>query len=93
MNVLAGHCLGTRLLETEATMYSEMAKAHPSLERGMVWCRTCGRSERIDSAACLRSGWPICHGETMTIDHPSTWIEIKDGPHRIELTGDGECNG
>lgn len=66
-------------------MYSEMAKAHPSLERGMVWCRTCGRSERIDSAACLRSGWPICHGETMTIDHPSTWIEIKDGPHRIEL--------
>lgn len=73
--------MAERIVET--AMYSKMAKAHPSLERGMVWCRTCGRSERVDSADCLRNGWPTCcHGHTMTIDHPSTW---RDSP-----TGDGE---
>jgi hypothetical protein len=39
--------------------------------RGMVWCRTCGRSERVDAAECLSSGWPTCCGYTMTIDSPA----------------------
>jgi hypothetical protein len=24
----------------------------------------------VDSAECMRIGWPKCHGETMTIDSP-----------------------
>lgn len=58
-------------------MYKEMANSHPKLQRGMVWCRTCKRSLKVDSAECLRSGWPECHGETMTIDPPDEW-EKKD---------------
>jgi len=54
-------------------MFREMAKSHPSLERGMVWCKKCGNKLKVDSADCLRSGWPKCCGYTMTIDHPSTW--------------------
>jgi len=53
--------------------YHPLAESHPSLRRGVVWCRTCGRSQKVDSAECLRSGWPECHGYTMTIDHPDTW--------------------
>lgn len=42
----------------------------PALARGQVWCRTCGATRKVDSAECLRSGWPLCCGETMTIDDP-----------------------
>lgn len=42
----------------------------PQLRRGMVWCRTCGRSHRVNSADALRHGWPKCHGFAMTIDSP-----------------------
>jgi hypothetical protein len=41
----------------------------PHLNR--VWCRTCGRSEQIDPAACLAHGWPKCCNATMTIDQPA----------------------
>jgi hypothetical protein len=51
--------------------YTKLAEAHPSLSRGMVWCRKCGRSEKVDGADCLRNGWPKCCGQTMTIDAPS----------------------
>lgn len=51
-------------------LYDEMAKSHPKLERGQVWCRTCGGTKKVDSAECLRRGWPKCCGETMTIDGP-----------------------
>ena len=54
-------------------MYDTLAKSHPSLERGQVWCKTCGRSEKVDSAHCLKKGWPECCGYTMTIDHPDSW--------------------
>ncbi len=53
--------------------HQKLADSHPSLQRGKVWCRTCRREESVDSAECLRSGWPKCHGYTMTIDHPETW--------------------
>lgn len=42
----------------------------PQLRRGMVWCITCGRSEKVDSGECLQNGWPTCCGHTMTIDSP-----------------------
>ena len=53
--------------------YKELATVHTSLQRGKVWCRTCLREQKVDSAACLQYGWPKCHGHTMTIDHPETW--------------------
>jgi len=56
-------------------MYEQMAKSHPSLEWGKVWCKKCGYEARVNSAECLRRGWPKCCGETMTIDHPSTWVQ------------------
>ena len=61
-----------------------------ALKRGMVWCRTCGRSQSVDSADCLQHGWPKCCGCTMTIDHPATWptdARVTDRPTNIP---DGE---
>lgn len=50
--------------------YSTMSKAHPKLERGQVWCRSCGSTRLVDSSLCLQIGWPKCCGYTMTIDAP-----------------------
>jgi Zn finger protein HypA/HybF involved in hydrogenase expression len=47
-----------------------IAGAVPQLARGRVWCRQCGFTMTVDSAECMRIGWPKCHGETMTIDSP-----------------------
>ena len=52
------------------SLYDRLANSHPSLTRGMVWCRECGRSMRVDSAYALGNGWPKCCGYTMTIDSP-----------------------
>lgn len=51
-------------------LHEKMARSHPSLERGRVWCTECGASRRVDSAEAMRSGWPLCCGYTMTIDSP-----------------------
>lgn len=51
-------------------LYRGMAESHPSLRRGQVWCRSCGGTQKVDSADCLRNGWPKCCGHTMTIDAP-----------------------
>lgn len=50
--------------------YEAIAKCHPKLTRGMVWCTVCGRSQKVEPAACLQSGWPKCCSYTMTIDSP-----------------------
>lgn len=42
----------------------------PQLRRGTVWCYSCGKSQQVNSANCLRSGWPTCCGQTMSIDSP-----------------------
>lgn len=49
---------------------SDLAACIPQLRRGEVWCRKCGAHDYVDSAWCLRQGWPVCCGETMTIDSP-----------------------
>jgi len=59
-------------------LYDTLADCDPKLKRGIVWCRTCGRSQQVDSAKCFRSGWPKCCGETMTIDSP----EERDVEHK-----------
>ena len=62
------------------TLHETLAKSHPSIKRGKVWCKTCGREQKVEAAHCLRHGWPTCcKGYTMTIDHPSTWREQDDG--------------
>ena len=37
----------------------------PSL--GKVWCSRCGKGLRVNAAACLVVGWPVCHGAKMTV--------------------------
>ena len=51
-------------------LHGTIAKSHPKLERGRVWCTECGRSQAVNPAECLRHGWPKCCGYTMTIDSP-----------------------
>jgi hypothetical protein len=51
-------------------LYEKPKACHPTLARGQVWCRTCGATLRVDSAECLRLGWPRCCGYTMTLDAP-----------------------
>lgn len=51
-------------------IYADAVAAVPQLQRGMVWCTKCGRSEKVNSAGCLARGWPTCCGYTMTIDSP-----------------------
>ena len=68
-------------LRTETDMQA-LAQVHPSLARGMVWCRTCGSSRRVDSSHALRHGWPKCCGYTMTIDSPEE--QIRRTPAQLE---------
>ena len=48
-------------------LYRMLADSHPSLQAGIVHCRTCGVELGVDSAKCLREGWPVCCGETMRL--------------------------
>ena len=52
-------------------MHEAIAKSHPKLERGQVWCTVCSRSESVKAAGALQHGWPKCCGYTMTIDSPA----------------------
>lgn len=58
-------------------IHERIAADVPQIARGKVWCRTCGREQSVNGAECLRSGWPKCHGATMSIDPPSE----EDNPH------------
>lgn len=58
-----------RLVEGQS-LHDRLAVSHPSLTRGRVWRRSCGASQRVDSAKALRTGWPKCCSYTMTIDSP-----------------------
>lgn len=42
----------------------------PQLKRGLVWCQSCTITKEINPELCLRTGWPKCCGQTMTIDSP-----------------------
>lgn len=68
-NIIAGRfALGPG--EPPAGIYLSMATADSKLQRGQVWCHKCGRTQRVNSSECLRSGWPECCGQTMSIDSP-----------------------
>ncbi len=51
-------------------LHQTLGNCHPKLSRGQVWCRSCGATLKVDSTECLRAGWPLCCGQTMTIDAP-----------------------
>lgn len=48
-------------------IHDKLANSHPDLIAGGVRCEKCGRTMKVDSAECLRSGWPKCCGYTMTL--------------------------
>ena len=50
--------------------YAQAVADNDKLRRGRVWCLTCRRSQLVDSAECLRMGWPKCCGYTMSLDSP-----------------------
>ena len=60
------------------TVEQTIAKSAPQLRRGQVWCRECGRTQRVNSALALREGWPKCCGYTMTIDSPEEQKELSE---------------
>lgn len=58
-------------------MHEQLANANPKLKRGYVWCRSCGRAEKVNPGHCLQRGWPKCCGYTMTIDSPEEQAELR----------------
>lgn len=53
------------LFTPHQVLYETIAKSHPSLLNGIVWCSRCGHSRKVDAAKCLREGWPKCCSATM----------------------------
>jgi hypothetical protein len=51
-------------------LHRSIVEQVPSLKRGRVWCHTCGYTQAVDAARCLREGWPKHCGQTMSIDSP-----------------------
>lgn len=56
-----------RMVKKSADLHESMAQCNPSLEMGIVYCKKCKRVIKTDAAECLRSGWPKCCGETMSL--------------------------
>lgn len=64
-----------------ADFLANVVRDTPSLARGKVWCRSCGRSQHVDSSHALRHGWPKCCGYTMTIDSPAEQTAMRSKAH------------
>ena len=58
-----------KLADRIDAMYREMVEI-PAIKRGLVFCHTCGRSEKVNGGDCLRHGRPKCCGHTMSLDSP-----------------------
>ena len=59
-----------KILLNVSQLPERIVEDSPKMKRGIVWCAKCGKSTKIDSAQCLRTGWPICCSETMSLDSP-----------------------
>ena len=55
-------------------IHKQLTTTIPQLARGQVWCRTCGTTQRVDSAQAMRSGWPKCCGYTMRLESTKEFI-------------------
>ena len=53
--------------------YQKLIESHPKMRLDIVWCHTCGKSQKVEPGDCLQCGWPKCCGYTMTIDPPEEW--------------------
>lgn len=51
-------------------LYDEIAKSHPSLLGGRVWCTRCNSFRHVNAGGALRSGWSQCCGRTVKVDSP-----------------------
>ena len=59
------------LASASDTVYQTIVDQTPKLKRGRVWCRACGTSLGVDPVAALKRGWPLCCGQSMTLDSPA----------------------
>lgn len=59
-----------RILRNVSKLPEQIVEDTPKLKRGMIWCTKCGKELKVDSAQCLRTGWPECCDETMTLESP-----------------------
>lgn len=57
--------------------YDAIVSADHSLDCGLIWCKKCGKRKKVDSATCLRNGWPKCCGYTMSLNPPISNMEKK----------------
>ncbi len=48
-------------------IYNDIA-ADAGFTRRVVTCHKRGRELTVNGAECLRRGWPVCHGQTMSLD-------------------------
>jgi RecJ-like exonuclease len=62
----------------------------PQYKRGMVWCKTCGKSQKVDAVQCLKTGWPECCGYTMSIDPPPLPSEERGMSERKKYPTDDD---
>jgi hypothetical protein len=53
-----------------AEPHAKLVSDIPQLQRGRVWCVTCGATRKANVEEYFRNGWPKCCGQTMTIDSP-----------------------
>jgi hypothetical protein len=51
-------------------IHSGIAEA-AGIAQSSVTCRFCGQTKKVDGGECLRTGWPACCGQTMSLDRPS----------------------
>lgn len=59
-------------------LHDRMAEA-AGIVSPAVYCTVCGASKMVDGAQCLRSGWPKCHGFTMTLDKHRAGPAVVEG--------------
>lgn len=87
--------VGVKPFVSNDELCKNLARVNSKLSRGQVWCHSCGRTQRVDSAGCLRSGWPKCCGYTMSIDSPeeratlASTPPVPAPPHSSEMVGEG----
>ena len=51
-------------------IYDAVKNSSPAMTAGTLVCNTCGNKKTVDTAHCLRHGWPKCCGYTMRLISP-----------------------
>lgn len=47
--------------------FQKLADDCPTLKAGIVHCSKCLTERKVDVVECMLTGWPECHGETMSL--------------------------